>query len=57
MLETKEILEHLSEKASCFKKILPRDYDRMMRTIAEFEDQGMSHEQAEIEAFNANTKE
>ncbi len=53
----KEILAHLDEKASFFKKILPRDYDRMMRTIAEFESQGMSHEQAEIEAFQANTKE
>ena len=29
----------------------------MMRTIAEFEDQGMDHEQAEIEAFHANTRE
>ena len=36
---------------------LPRDYDRMLRTIAEFEDQGMDHEQAEIEAFYANTRE
>jgi glutamate synthase (NADPH/NADH) large chain len=53
----KEILEHLDEKASCFKKILPRDYDRMLRTIAEFEDQGMSHEQAENEAFNVNTRD
>ena len=53
----KEILAHLEEKAACFKKILPRDYDRMLRTIAEFEDQGMSHEEAEIEAFHANTKE
>ncbi|MEM5781166.1 MAG: glutamate synthase subunit alpha, partial [Lawsonibacter sp.] len=52
-----EILAHLEEKAACFKKILPRDYDRMMRTIAEFEDQGMSHEQAEIEAFYVNTRE
>ena len=55
--KAKEILEHLDERASCFKKILPRDYDRMLRTIAEFEDQGMDHEQAEIEAFYANTRE
>ncbi|MGE4277215.1 MAG: glutamate synthase large subunit [Lawsonibacter sp.] len=55
--KAKEILTHLDEKASCFKKILPRDYDKMMRTIAEFEDQGMSHEQAEIEAFYANTRD
>ena len=55
--KAREILDHLDEKASCFKKILPRDYDRMLRTIAEFEDQGMDHEQAEIEAFYANTRE
>ena len=55
--KAKEILEHLDEKAACFKKILPRDYDRMMRTIAEFEDQGMTHEQAEIEAFYVNTRD
>ena len=55
--KAKEILDHLDEKASCFKKILPRDYDRMMRTIAEFEDQGMTHEQAEIEAFYVNTRD
>ena len=55
--KAKEILAHLDEKASCFKKIMPRDYERMMRTIAEFEDQGMDHEQAEIEAFYANTRE
>ncbi len=55
--KAKEILERLDERASCFKKILPRDYDRMLRTIAEFEDQGMDHEQAEIEAFCANTRE
>ena len=55
--KAKEILAHLDEKAFCFKKILPRDYDRMMRTIAEFEDQGMTHEQAEIEAFYVNTRD
>ncbi len=52
-----EILAHLNEKASCFKKILPRDYARMMSTIAEFQGQGLSYEEAEIEAFNVNTKE
>jgi glutamate synthase (ferredoxin) len=53
----REILAHLEEKASCFKKILPRDYDRILRMIAAFEDQGMDHEQAEIMAFHANSKE
>ena len=40
-----------------FKKILPRDYDRMLRSIAQLEEQGMSREQAEIEAFYAMTNE
>jgi glutamate synthase (ferredoxin) len=53
----KEILAHLDEKISCFKKILPRDYDRMLHTIAEFEGQGMPHDQAEVEAFYANTRD
>ena len=55
--KAREILDHLEEKAACFKKILPRDYDRMLRTIAEFEAQGLSHEPAEVEAFSASTKE
>lgn len=55
--KAREILDRLEEKAACFKKILPRDYDRMLRTIAEFEAQGLSHEQAEVEAFSASTKE
>ena len=55
--KAREILDHLEEKAACFKKILPRDYDSMLRTIAEFEAQGLSHEQAEVEAFSASTKE
>ena len=55
--KAKEILEHLDEKAQCFKKILPRDYERMMRIINDFMDQGMSREDAEIEAFNISTKD
>ena len=39
-----------------FKKILPHDYDRMLRTIAQYEEQGMSREQAQVEAFYANTE-
>ena len=55
--KAKEILSCLDQKASCFKKILPRDYERMTNTIAEFVDQGMDRQQAEIEAFYINTKE
>ena len=35
---------------------MPRDYDRMLRSIAQFEEKGMSREQAEIQAFYANTR-
>lgn len=39
-----------------FKKILPLDYDRMLRTIAQLEEKGMDREQAEVEAFYLNTR-
>ena len=38
------------------RQVMPRDYDRMLRSIAQYEEKGMSREQAEIEAFYANTK-
>ena len=39
-----------------FKKIIPRDYERMIAAIAAFEGKGESREQAEIEAFTAAVK-
>ena len=38
-----------------FKKIIPYDYDRMLKTIVQMEEKGLSAEQAQIEAFYANT--
>ena len=35
---------------------MPKDYDRMLRSIAQYVEKGMSREQAEIEAFYANTR-
>ena len=35
---------------------LPRDYDRMLRTIAQFEEKGVTREQAQVEAFYVNTR-
>ena len=52
----KKILAAFKSYIPCFKKIMPRDYDRMLRSIAQLEERGMSREQAEIEAFYANTK-
>ena len=51
-----EILSRLDEAAGHFKKILPHDYDKMLRSIAQFEEKGMTQEQARIEAFYANTR-
>ena len=35
-----------------FKKIIPRDYQKMLTAIGRFEEQGLSRENAELEAFN-----
>jgi len=52
----KEILAGFEHFLPLFKKIIPRDYKRMLATIARLEERGMSREQAEIEAFYANGK-
>ena len=50
------ILEDFDAWLPKFKKILPHDYDRMLRTIAQYEERGMNREQAQVEAFYANTR-
>ena len=52
----KEILNHFGEYLPKFKKIIPRDYQRMLMTIVQMEEKGLSSEQAQIEAFYANQK-
>lgn len=52
----KEILAAFKSYVSCFKKVMPKDYDRMLRSIAQYEEKGMSRDQAAIEAFYANTR-
>jgi glutamate synthase (ferredoxin) len=52
----KAILEHFDVYVPAFKKIIPRDYERMIAAIAAFEGKGESREQAEIEAFTAAVK-
>ena len=52
----KEILDHFGQYLPKFKKILPHDYRRMMNTIVQMEEKGLSSEQAQIEAFFANTR-
>ncbi len=50
----KEILDRFGEYLPKFKKIMPHDYRRMMNTIVQMEEKGLSSEQAQIEAFYAN---
>ena len=52
----KEILDHFQEYLPKFKKIIPRDYKRMITTIGQMEEKGMSHEKATMEAFYAVRK-
>lgn len=52
----KKILENFGEYLPKFKKIIPYDYDRMLKTIVQMEEKGLSAEQAQIEAFYANTR-
>ena len=50
----KKILDHFGDYLPKFKKIIPYDYDRMLKTIVQMEEKGLSAEQAQIEAFYAN---
>ena len=52
----KQILEHFGEYLPKFKKIIPHDYERVLKTIVQMEEKGLSAEQAQIEAFYANLR-
>ncbi len=52
----KEILDNFGEYLPYFKKIIPNDYKKMLNTIVQMEEKGLSSEQAQIEAFYAVTK-
>ena len=49
----REILDHFEEHLPYFKKIIPHDYKRMLAAVGHFEESGMSHEAAELEAFRS----
>lgn len=53
----KSVLDNFGEYLPKFKKIIPHDYKRVLMTIVQMEEKGLSSEQAQIEAFYANTKE
>ena len=52
----KRILKDFEAYLPKFKKIIPRDYRRMIATIGQMEEKGMSHEKATLEAFYAVRK-
>ena len=52
----KRILADFSEYLKKFKKIIPYDYEKMTTMIVQFEEKGLSSEQARIEAFYKGVK-
>jgi len=52
----KRILDNFGEYLPKFKKIIPYDYERVLKTIVQMEEKGLSAEQAQIEAFYANMR-
>ncbi|MCI8639561.1 MAG: glutamate synthase large subunit [Coprococcus sp.] len=53
----RRILEDFEGYLPKFKKIIPGDYKRVMQLSSQFEEQGMSREKAQIEAFYASIEE
>ncbi len=49
----KAILADFGSYLPKFKKILPHDYDHMLRLIAQAEEKGLDNEQAQLDAFYA----
>jgi hypothetical protein len=52
-----EILDKFEELKGKFIKVMPRDYQRMLKYIHHFSEEGLSGEDALIAAFEANNKE
>lgn len=52
----KKILDDFGEQVSLFKKVVPHDYKHMIELIKYYEKQGLSNEQAKVEAFNEARK-
>ena len=50
----KEVLAHFADYLPKFKKLIPGDYKKLLTLSAQFEEQGMSREEAQIEAFYAS---
>ncbi|MBQ0079589.1 MAG: glutamate synthase subunit alpha, partial [Eubacterium sp.] len=50
-LNAQKILDNFADEIANFKKIIPADYKNLLSATSMFEEQGMSHEDAQIEAF------
>ena len=51
----RKILDHFEEYLPSFKKIVPRDYQKMLIAISKYEEQGIPHDSAVLEAFREVT--
>ena len=51
----RKILENYKEELAKFKKIIPSDYKKLIAATSMYEEQGMSRQDAQIEAFYACT--
>ena len=50
-VKARKILDNFEEEITKFKKIIPADYKKLMVATTRYEEQGMSRENAQIEAF------
>ena len=48
-------IKNFDEEILCFKKVIARDYQKMIRAIGKYEEQGISRASAELEAFRELT--
>ena len=55
--KAKAVLDDFDSYIPKFKKIIPHDYAKIQSTVSRLEKSGVSHEQAEIEAFELIRKE
>jgi len=51
----RKILDDFDDELPGFKKVIARDYQKMIRTIGKYEEQGISREDSELEAFRELT--
>ena len=55
--KAKMILDDFENYIPCFKKIVPDDYAKVIKLISHFEEQGISHENALMEAYQKVSRE